>query len=143
MIFSTVKILMINLDAQKYSTFEEQYGSTIWSILISQSSSEEKTGNIESVSHTRKKGFIIFSLFFSTILCEQATGLNGDLFNAGYMMKYPPLCLSSACKIEYLEKIYNSIRKYHRRITVTMSLQNGEKRIVQLAFCSFFSTGGN
>lgn len=73
--------------------------------------------------------------------CEQATGLDGDLFTVRYMLKYPPMCRSSDCEKQYLKKIQNSIRKNHRRITVRMSFTNGEIRTVQLAFCSFSMTG--
>lgn len=82
-----------------------------------------------------------FLFLFRRMSCEQATGLEGNLFTVRYMLKYPPMCRSSDCEKQYLKKIQNSIRKNHRRIPVTMSFTNGEIRTVQLAFCSFSMTG--
>jgi hypothetical protein len=75
------------------------------------------------------------------VTCEEATGLYGDLFTTRYMMKYPPLCNESDCEQRYLNKIQNSIRKLHHRISVIMTFTNNETKLVQLAFCSFSSIG--
>jgi hypothetical protein len=89
-----------------------------------------------------KKCLIISSvLSFSTVTCERATGLNGDLFVTQYKIQYPPTCLTSNCRLRYLNTIQNALRMDNRSITVVMNFTNGETRNVQLTFCSFSTPG--
>jgi len=82
-----------------------------------------------------------FSLFFSTVTCDQATGSFGNLFTTTYIMKYPPMYRAPGSQQRYLNKMQNAIRTNHRRITVTMNFTDGETRSVELAFCSFTIPG--
>lgn len=80
-------------------------------------------------------------LFFSTITCEQATSLNGDILQTPMMMEFPPMCTDKSCQESYYNKMLNALRKKIRRKTVTMSFTNGETHIVRLSFCSFSTLG--
>jgi hypothetical protein len=79
--------------------------------------------------------------FSSAITCEQATGLNGDLFTTQQTIQPPSTCISLDCQQGSLRKIQDAVRKNTQPMTVTMKFTNDETHNVRLAFCSFSTSG--
>ncbi|CAF4026135.1 unnamed protein product [Adineta steineri] len=76
----------------------------------------------------------------STIICEQNTGLTGDLFATNDEVQLSSTCHSSNCHQGHLEKSENTIRNNNNRITVNMKSTDNKTRSVNLAFCGFSTT---
>ena len=84
-------------------------------------------------------GTLAFVFFSSSISCERATGLTGDIFVAQYRVKYPSNCGLATCKRRFLARVQDALRMNYRTVTVVMNFTTGEVRNVRLVFCGFFS----
>lgn len=75
--------------------------------------------------------------FLSSLRCERATGLTGDIFAIRVQFTYPVLCYSSSCRQEYDQTIRTAFRKSRQGFPIHVELTDGQSRDVELKFCSF------